>query len=235
MSNRGDFETWEASRIAAILMLALAAFEMPSAFYSALRMVVAVAASIEIYQVRNREMSKTAQTWWTVAFAAIAVVFNPILPLEMERETWVVFNSGALAVFGIACFGAKLTHNNKPRFQARFALPAFFAASGVCLVVAGAISEIPNAVAIGIVFLLVASGTSWPLLQRSTPPPPQDQHRPRLNLSPLDIAAAVFAVAVLLILLASFVITATTPTKPKETDWQQTLYRLMEAEKPPPH
>ena len=80
-------------------MLAMALFEMPDAFYNALRLVVTAAAIMEIFQTQKSAWAQGKKTAWTLAFAAIAIVFNPILPLEMDRETWAWFDVAAIIVF----------------------------------------------------------------------------------------------------------------------------------------
>lgn len=59
------------------------------------------AAIMEIFQVQQGALTQGKKTAWTLAFAAIAIIFNPIMPLKMEREEWAWFN-----VFGAGAFGA---------------------------------------------------------------------------------------------------------------------------------
>jgi len=91
---------WRAARIAAAAMLFLALFEMPDEYYKALRFVVTAAAIMEIYQFQRGNLSQGKKTAWTLAFAAVAIVFNPLMPLEMDREAWAVFDVVGAGLFG---------------------------------------------------------------------------------------------------------------------------------------
>ena len=88
-----------AIRIAAVLLSLLALADMPYAFYQFLRILVTAAAIREIYSAWS--LSENWRTFWTVVFGCVAVIFNPFIPLEMERESWVWFNvlTGCLFAF----------------------------------------------------------------------------------------------------------------------------------------
>jgi hypothetical protein len=79
---------FQAVRIVAAAMLLLALFELPGEYYKALRFVVVAAAIMEIYQIQKSPLSQGKNTAWTLAIAGVAIIFNPLLPLEMERESW---------------------------------------------------------------------------------------------------------------------------------------------------
>lgn len=98
---------WKAARIAAAAMLFLALFEMPDEYYKALRFVVTAAAIMEIYQLQKGNFSQGKKTAWTLAFAAVAIVFNPLMPLEMEREAWAVFDVVGAGIFAFQGFGLR--------------------------------------------------------------------------------------------------------------------------------
>lgn len=94
---------FQAARIAAAAMLLLALLEMPDEYYKALRFVVVAAAFMEIYQLQRGDLTQGKKTAWTLALAGVAIIFNPLLPLEMERETWVWFDvSGSLLFASLA-------------------------------------------------------------------------------------------------------------------------------------
>ena len=92
---------WQAARFVAAGMLVMALFEMPDEYYKALRFVVAAAAIMEIIQIQRGLLTQGKKTAWTLTFAAIAIIFNPIMPLEMDREERAWFD-----VFGAVVFGA---------------------------------------------------------------------------------------------------------------------------------
>jgi hypothetical protein len=39
------------------------------------------------------------QWWWAVALAAVAVLWNPIVPLELDRDLWLGAHYAAAIVF----------------------------------------------------------------------------------------------------------------------------------------
>lgn len=80
-------------------MLLLALFELPDDYYKVLRFVVVAAAILEIFVIQKGSLSQNGKTGWTLAFSAVAIIFNPVLPLEMERESWVWFDVLATGVF----------------------------------------------------------------------------------------------------------------------------------------
>jgi|GEM_PF-6644372 len=114
---------WKAARIAAAAMLFLALFEMPDEYYKALRFVVTAAAIMEIYQMQRGNFSQGMKTAWTLAFAGVAIVFNPFLPLEMEREAWAVFDVMGSGLFGFWLVPQKVWDELKRRYGTGERLP----------------------------------------------------------------------------------------------------------------
>jgi len=70
----------------------LALFDFPDEFFKVLRFVVVAACVAVIWDVQKSTGSANKKTAISIAFGLLAVIFNPILPLEMERETWAWFN-----------------------------------------------------------------------------------------------------------------------------------------------
>lgn len=96
--------------ITATVMLLLAIPPMwPYAYYQILRWVVAGAAvfiGYLSYQGGKKE--------WVGVMAAIAVLFNPIAPIHLSKETWVIFDFAAAAIFVAALrFIKPKTHQPK--------------------------------------------------------------------------------------------------------------------------
>lgn len=94
---------WQAARIIAAGMLLLALFDWPYAYYQALRVVVTVCAILEIVQVHRAAISQNSKTVWTLLFAAVAVIFNPVAPLYLSRDIWRGIDLGAAVVFATQC------------------------------------------------------------------------------------------------------------------------------------
>ncbi len=87
--------------IAPIALLLIALAPLPYDYYRFLRIAVCVAAAVLIWgEVRDR---KTINGW-SVGLALLAIVFNPVIPLRLDRETWMVLDIGAAAVLGAHLF-----------------------------------------------------------------------------------------------------------------------------------
>ena len=86
----------------ALACLALALFDPPDEFYKFLRFVVLGGAIFAILDIQRSELSQNWKTGMTLTFSALAIIFNPILPLEMEIGVWRWFDVlGALMFAGI--------------------------------------------------------------------------------------------------------------------------------------
>lgn len=86
-----------AARLIAAGVLLLALADMPYGYYQFLRIFVSAVALYEagiwLSKVGNE------RTFWTISFGITVIVFNPFLPLDLEREEWAWAN-----VFGAALF-----------------------------------------------------------------------------------------------------------------------------------
>ena len=81
-----------AVKIAALASLLIALFEMPDEFYKILRFVVLAGAIFAIWGVQHSKLSENWKTALTLSFSLLGIIFNPVLPLEMERSEWRWFN-----------------------------------------------------------------------------------------------------------------------------------------------
>jgi hypothetical protein len=91
-----------AVKSAALAFLALALLDLPDEFDKFLRFVVLGGAIFAILDIQRSELSQNWITGITLAFSALAIIFNPILPLEMEIGGWRYFDAlGALMFAGI--------------------------------------------------------------------------------------------------------------------------------------
>ena len=83
------------------IMLLIAVLPLPYGYYTLLRIVVCIAASFIAYSVRSESENVGL---WAVVFAVIALIFNPIIPIHLPRETWLIINlicAGTFCAFGI--------------------------------------------------------------------------------------------------------------------------------------
>ena len=81
----------------AMLMLIIAVNELPYDYYTILRWVVCGISSYLAY--KYYESNKNTWTW---IFGVIAVIFNPILPVHLKKETWQIIDIGVAILFFIS-------------------------------------------------------------------------------------------------------------------------------------
>ena len=85
----------------AITMLLLAIPNIwPYSYYQVLRWVVAATAAFAAYEAFGR-----GKAGWTCVLAGVAILFNPIAPIFLDKSTWIVLDllvAGVLAVFLVA-------------------------------------------------------------------------------------------------------------------------------------
>lgn len=94
MSRRGSASTPKPVIISPAALLVLALFEMPHGYYTLLRIVVfAAAAWIAFVDYQD------GLQWRSSFFALIAVLFNPVIPIDLDRETWSFIDAGVAAAF----------------------------------------------------------------------------------------------------------------------------------------
>ena len=84
--------------IAALMLIFAAAEKQPDSFYTLLRWVCcAVFAYSAVTSLQMKRML------WLGIFAVLAVLFNPIVPLGLDRTQWIVadwFSIGAIVIAG---------------------------------------------------------------------------------------------------------------------------------------
>ena len=80
------------------LLLVLALLPLPYGYYTFLRLVVTIAAAIAAFLVYQQASLNRS---WAIAFGIIAVLFNPIFPVYLDREVWAVIDLFAAATFAI--------------------------------------------------------------------------------------------------------------------------------------
>lgn len=81
-------------RIICILLLFLALFSHPYSYYIVLRWVVSFS-SLFVGYISSRVENHT----WAWVYFIIAVLFNPILPIYLSRNTWQIFDVIVAIIF----------------------------------------------------------------------------------------------------------------------------------------
>lgn len=77
---------------AALLVLALA--PLPYGFYTMLRLVVCAASAYLAW----RELEKFDLSLWVWGLGGIAVLFNPLIPIHLNRDVWAFIDVGVAIV-----------------------------------------------------------------------------------------------------------------------------------------
>lgn len=91
----------------------LALFDLPSEFYKVLRFVVGAACVSIIFQIQKSDASEKVKTWTSVGFGLLTTIYNPVLPLNLERGAWFWANLIAATAF--------ILNQNHRRLTASFA------------------------------------------------------------------------------------------------------------------
>jgi hypothetical protein len=88
--------------IAGVLLLLGIPTGWPYAYYTLLRWAICILAAIVAYRFYDSK-----STSWTVVFAAIAVLFNPIAPVYLNKSVWVTIDLISTVLFFIGSGLAK--------------------------------------------------------------------------------------------------------------------------------
>jgi hypothetical protein len=94
--------TWVLLGAAAFAFVAMS--DIPYGYYRLLRWVtcaVAIASAIQLHRSSHHS--------WVWALGGLAVLFNPIIPIHFERETWMIFDAVAGCLFLAVFFLARKT------------------------------------------------------------------------------------------------------------------------------
>ena len=87
-----------ARTIAAILLL-WALDRHPYSYYTILRFVVCGVTGYGVYFAAQLE-----KNGWAWAFGIIALLFNPIIPIHLDRETWAFIDLGVAVLLCVSFF-----------------------------------------------------------------------------------------------------------------------------------
>ena len=81
--------------LAAALVLIVAAFPLPYGYYTFARIVTCLACALLAYSAYR---TTPPAVLWTGAFALLAVLFNPVIPIHLTKKIWMLLDLGAAAV-----------------------------------------------------------------------------------------------------------------------------------------
>ena len=84
------------------LLLLAAIASLPYGYYQFLRLVVCGAAGLCAYH-----SWQARGVWMTTVLAGIAILYNPVIRIHLERADWQIINFATIPVFGLAWFIAK--------------------------------------------------------------------------------------------------------------------------------
>ena len=84
--------------IAVAVLCLIALFRLPYGYYTFLRIVTCLAGAAGAYFAYEREDTRL----WAFPLAAIAILFNPIVPVHLTREIWQPINVVVAGFFGAA-------------------------------------------------------------------------------------------------------------------------------------
>lgn len=89
-----------------MLLLAIPTF-WPYGYYILLRWVVALSALFLLWLAYESK-----KTFWLFIMGIVAILFNPIIPVHLEKETWVVIDVIVAILFLVSIFKIK-SHERK--------------------------------------------------------------------------------------------------------------------------
>lgn len=80
--------------IASGVLLLFGMLNLPYGYYNFLRLAICISSAIVAYHFYNSQ-----KTLWTLIFGAIALLFNPIVPVYLTKSLWVVIDLIAAILF----------------------------------------------------------------------------------------------------------------------------------------
>jgi len=83
-------------------MLFLAIPKLPYGYYTLLRWVVTISALLSVWVAYNSE-----DTFWVFLMGGIAILFNPIIPVYLTKDIWVIIDVIVAILFLVSIFKIK--------------------------------------------------------------------------------------------------------------------------------
>ena len=93
------FNVPDGVRVIAASALLLALLDMPSGYYQLLRLLVCSAAVLEITRIFAEGHKPNVHTCLVLSFGLVALLFNPVFQVELEREEWAWIDVAVAALF----------------------------------------------------------------------------------------------------------------------------------------
>jgi len=89
--------------IISIILLLIATLNLPYGYYTFLRIAITISA---IYLANIAY--KTKKDNWVILMGIVAVLFNPIFPIHLDKELWVIIDIIVAGLFLLSIFMIKL-------------------------------------------------------------------------------------------------------------------------------
>jgi hypothetical protein len=86
------------------VLLLIAVAPMPYGYYQFMRIAITLVASINAFELYNKNKSVLL-----VVFVSIIILYNPIIPIHLNKETWMPINLLTAVFLGVFA----LVHKNK--------------------------------------------------------------------------------------------------------------------------
>lgn len=91
------------ARLLAAVMLVIAVGKHPYSYYTLMRFVVCLVAAYGAFLASERR-----QQGWLCTFGVLALLFNPFIPVRLDRSTWAVLDVAAAIAFGASLINRRL-------------------------------------------------------------------------------------------------------------------------------
>lgn len=95
------------SAISVVLLLLAIPAIWPYGYYILLRWVVALSALFLLWLAYDLK-----KTFWLFSMGIVAILFNPIIPVHLNKETWVIIDFVVAILFLVSIFKIKLKTDN---------------------------------------------------------------------------------------------------------------------------
>lgn len=81
----------------AVAILLVALFDMPYGYYTLLRLVVTLVSLLTIWHA----VAFSRPPLWVGVLSLVAILFNPVVPVYLPRETWIFIDLAVAAVMAL--------------------------------------------------------------------------------------------------------------------------------------
>ncbi|UHS56026.1 DUF6804 family protein [Agrobacterium vaccinii] len=79
------------------IALVIAVLPLPYGYYTLLRLVITAFAAFFAYVEYDKQKTLSG---WAIGFIAVALLFNPLIPVHLSRSSWFFLDLIAAGVFG---------------------------------------------------------------------------------------------------------------------------------------